>query len=63
MSDMSKNDFSKMYYEFERKYNHYPVDMSRREAFMRALKDGIIDEETYMAAREFYGSLWSYVGD
>ena len=27
------------------------------------LDDGLIDQETYSAARKYYGSLWFYVGD
>ena len=57
------NDFNKMYLEFERMYNPYPVQMSRAEAFSHALDDGLIDKETYQAAHEYYGSLWFYVGD
>ena len=55
--------FSEKYEEFERKYNPYPVQMSRAEAFERALDDGLIDQETYSAARKYYGDLWFYVGD
>ena len=55
--------FSEMYEEFEHKYNPYPVQMSRAEAFARALDDGLIDQETYSAARKYYGSLLFYVGD
>lgn len=57
------NDFNKMYAEFENKYNPYPVDMSRAEAFSKALNDELISEETYQAARKYYGPLWFYVGD
>ena len=58
-----KKDFGKMYAEFEKKYNPYPVQMGRYEAFGKALQDGLIDEETYKEAREYYGDLWHYVGD
>lgn len=58
-----KKDFTKMYGEFERKYNPYPVQMSRSDAFNHALQDGLIDKETYQEAREYYGKLWNYVGD
>lgn len=58
-----KPNFRKMYDDFEKKYNPYPVDMSRQSAFAHALQDGLIDEETYDAAREYYGNLWNYVGD
>ena len=52
-----------MYAEFERKYNKYPVQMSRSKAFLCALNDGLIDKQTYEQAREYYGKLWNYVGD
>lgn len=56
-------DFTKMYNEFENKYNKYPVQMSRAEAFGNAFHDGLIDEKTYNDAREYYKNLWNYVGD
>lgn len=58
-----RKDFRKMYDEFEKKYNKYPVQMGRYEAFGLALKDGLIDKETYDEARKYYGNLWNYVGD
>lgn len=61
--EKQRKNFTKMYEEFERKYNKYPVQMGRYEAFGRALQDGLIDQETYNEAREYYGSLWNYVGD
>lgn len=56
-------EFRKMYAEFEKKYNPYPVEMSRSEAFGKALNDGLIDQETYDEARKYYANLWNYVGD
>jgi len=56
-------DFRKMYNDFDKMYNPYPVDMSRASAFGNALKDGLITEEIYNAAHEYYKSLWFYVGD
>lgn len=56
-------DFTKMYLEFEKKYNPYPVQMSREEAFRRAKLDGLITQEVYEQARTYYGRLWHYVGD
>lgn len=56
-------DFNQMYWEFETKYNPYPVQMSRAEAFTHALNDGLIDEDTYRYAAEYFGKLWNYVGD
>lgn len=60
---MTGMEIQDMYNEFERKYNPYPVQMSRADAFSHALKDGLIDDETYKKAREYYGNLWFYVGD
>lgn len=37
--------------------------VSRSSIFNRALQDGKIDEATRDAAREYYGRLWTYVGD
>ena len=37
--------------------------VSRATIFTRALNEGIITEDTYNEAREYYGSLWNYVGD
>lgn len=56
-------DFNKMYWAFESRYNKYPVQMSRQEAFRRAVDEGLIDEDTYRMAKEYFGSLWNYVGD
>lgn len=56
-------DFNEMYLNFEAKYNPYPVQMSRAEAFGHALDNGLIDKETYSAARKYFGKLWFYVGD
>ena len=56
-------DYSKMYDEFERKYNPYPVQMSRAEAFQHALNDGLITKEQYKEASEYFGNLWFYTGD
>lgn len=61
--EKERKDFSKMYNEFEKKYNPYPIQMSREEAFRNAWQDGLIDKETYNEAREYYGNLWNYVGD
>lgn len=56
-------DYEKMYWEFEEKYNHYPVQMARYEAFRHAVKDGLITEEDYDNARQYFGKLWNYTGD
>ena len=57
------SEYNDMYCEFERKYNPYPVQMSREEAFRHALNDGLIDDEVYDRARAYYKELWNYVGD
>lgn len=59
----TRMEWNKLYSEFERKYNPYPVQMSRAEAFGKALNDGLITDEEYREACEFYGSLWNYTGD
>lgn len=56
-------DYNKMRWEFEEKYNPYPVDMAPYAAFGHALKDDLIDEDTYYEAEEYFGKLWDYVGD
>ena len=59
----SKTNFTRLYQQFEDKYNKYPVQMSRAEAFGRAHADGLIDDDTYDAAYMYYKRLWNYVGD
>lgn len=56
-------DFNKLYAEYERKYNQYPVQMSRAEVFGRMMADGIIDEEQHRQAHLYFGNLWFYTGD
>ena len=63
VEEENKLDFGAMYREFEQKYNPYPVQMARDDAFGHALADGLIDEDTYRKARKYFGSLWNYVGD
>ena len=60
---LNTTNFSRLYTEFEHKYNEYPVMMSAAEAFGHALADGLIDEDTYDAAHKYYGRMWCYVGD
>lgn len=56
-------DFHGLYSQFAKKYNSYPIDMSYSDAFGHALRDGLIDEELYNLAAEYYGRMWNYVGD
>lgn len=56
-------DFDKMYLDFENRFNPYPVQMSRAEAFRCALNNRLITKSEYQQAREYFGELWFYVGD
>lgn len=56
-------DFDSMYEKFEEKYNKYPVQMPRSEAFRNAYHDGLITLDQLNAARLYFGYLWHYVGD
>ncbi len=56
-------DFNEMYWRFDMIYNKYPIQMSRAQAFGKALDDGLIDEDTYRMAKEYFGKLWFYTGD
>ena len=60
---VTTNDLNDMYCAFEKRYNPYPVQMSREEAFRRALNDELIEDSVYQLARRYYGNLWDYVGD
>lgn len=59
----TRMELNKLYNKFECIYNPYPVQMSRAEAFGKARNDGLITDDEYKEAREFYGSLWNYTGD
>lgn len=37
--------------------------ISKASLFRMGLDDGIITEDEFWGAREYYGSLWNYVGD
>ena len=56
-------NFNEIYDEMDLKYNPCPFQMTYATAFDHALHDGIINEETYWAAQEYYGDLWTYGGD
>ena len=59
----TRKEWNELYNKFEGMYNPYPVQMSRSEAFGKAMKDGLITDEEYKEAHEFYGNLWNYTGD
>lgn len=60
---MTKTRMEQLYNKFEGMYNPYPVQMSFAEAFGKAREDGLITDDEYKEAREFYGNLWNYTGD
>lgn len=37
--------------------------VSRQTIYQHGLDDGIITQNEYNEAKNFYGSLWNYVGD
>lgn len=44
----------------------FPIEAnysSRSSLWGEGLKAGIVTEELYRKAREYYGKLWNYVGD
>ena len=48
-----------LYARLESMYNPYPtMQMSRAEAFRKALDDGLITYEEYKDACEYYDDLW-----
>lgn len=60
---VASKDFTQMYNLFEQRYNKYPVQMSRAEAFGKASDEGLITKDILAEAQTFYGNLWFYVGD
>ena len=60
---VERKDFTQMYNLFEQRYNKYPVQMSRGEAFGKARDEGLITKDILNEAHERYGKLWNYVGD
>lgn len=59
----TRMEWNELYNKFEGMYNPYPVQMSFAEAFGKAMDDGLITDDEYKGAREFYGNLWNYTGD
>ena len=60
---ISNTNFIMLCKEFDEEFNEYPVEMTPSSAFGCALAAGKIDEDTYDAARKYYGRLWNYAGD
>lgn len=59
---MTEYDIRKLCNELEADYEDGGY-MSRATIFNRALREGKITEEIRDKAREYYGRLWTYVGD
>ena len=59
----TRMEWNELYNKFEGMYNSYPVQMSFAESFGKARDDGLITDDEYKGAREFYGNLWNYTGD
>ena len=55
-------EWEDLYMRFESIYNSYPTrQMSRAEAFRKALDDGLITYEEYKDAHEYYDVLWYHM--
>lgn len=59
---MSNINIGELYNKLEREYPDGGY-VSRATIFMKAWKDGKITEDIVKKAKEYYGSLWNYVGD
>ena len=59
---MSNINIGELYNKLEREYPDGGY-VSRATIFMRAWQDGKITEDIVKKAKEYYGSLWNYVGD
>lgn len=59
---MSNNEIRELYNKLESEYPDGGY-VSRATVFNRALQDGKITEEIRDTARDYYGTLWNYVGD
>lgn len=60
---VNNKEYGELYSIFESRYNPYPVQMARYEAFRKAVEEELIDESVEKAAQKYYGNLWNYVGD
>jgi hypothetical protein len=49
--------------ELEKKYPIEAMNGSRCSLWSQGLRDGIVSKELYQAAQNYYGNLWTYVGD
>ena len=59
---MSNINIGELYNKLEREYPDGGY-VSRATIFMRAWQDGKIAKDIVEKAKEYYGSLWNYVGD
>lgn len=60
---IKEKDWTTVYIKAEGWYNPYPVEMGRYEVFRHLRQDGYVTDEEVNEARDYYGSLWNYVGD
>ena len=49
--------------ELGKKYPEIEAYESRASLWNQALHDGVINQEEFELARDYYGNLWTYVGD
>lgn len=59
---MTNSEIGELYNKLECEYSEGGY-VSRAFIFMRALNDGKITIDIVKQAKEYYGSLWNYVGD
>ena len=59
---MTSSEIRELEHKLESEYSD-GVYVSRATIFNRALREGKITEDVRDEAREYYGSLWNYVGD
>ena len=59
---MTDSEIRELYKKLESEYSDGGY-VSRATIFHRALREGKITDDVRDEAREYYGSLWNYVGD
>ena len=59
---MTDSEIRELYKKLESEYSDGGY-VSRATIFNRALREGKITDDVRDEAREYYGSLWNYVGD
>lgn len=59
---MTNNEIRELCNKLEHEYPDGDY-VSRATIFNRALAEGKITEDVWTQARDYYGSLWNYIGD